>query len=668
MPYEWHNGKAIAGTGRPDDPKRSKKDPVENPMSNRPRKYGCQIKSIINQKSIKMKTRNLLLVLVTVCLVALGARADHLHDHILVAARMDGGQEVPAVSTDALGVGSLTISPGMDSICVNIAVTGLSGPLTGIHIHEAMAGENGGVVIDLTPYIVNNRIATTLTGPQLTSELMAKLLSGHLYLNAHTDANPNGEIRGQLYLETDKSYPVSLSGLEEVPQVATSAYGVGVFNLSKDQSNIKFNVVVQGLSGAITGAHLHYGMAGVNGPVVANLTGDVNGNVISGIIIDPTAQLMDSLAMGHVYLNVHTDDNPGGEIRSQLHYDSKYLYFDAAMDAAQEVTPSLSTGLGAATFRLNTTMDTLWYDAAVDGLTGEIQAAHLHTGAVGVSGGVVVDLTASIDENRITGMITGSAITSELIGSMLSGGIYLNVHTFLYPDGEIRGQVYRLMREGYTFGLEGAQEVPPVTTSAQGSGMVSIDRDQSNAHYMFVVSGLTPTAAHFHNEAMGANGAVIYNLSSSLMNNGAFGYWKANDLATPFMTANSVMFRSNTVYVNVHTAANPDGELRGQVWRDFNCYNIGVGIAEAPIGSVSGIALFPNPVIETMQLNLNAERAQQLSMTIVDVRGKVLMAQNLNTYEGMNRFSIDTDVLPAGIYMLRLQNERGQNAIRFVKQ
>lgn len=615
-----------------------------------------------------MKTRNLLLGLFSVCLLALGARADHLHDHILVAARMDGGQEVPSVSTNALGIGSLTISPGMDSVCVNVAVTGLSGPLTGIHIHDAMAGANGSVVIDLTPYIVNNRIATTLTGPQLTSELMAKLLSGHLYLNAHTDANPNGEIRGQLYLETDKSYPVSLSGLQEVPQVATSAYGVGVFNLSKDQSSIKFNVVVQDLSGQITGAHLHYGMAGVNGPVVVNLSTDVDGNVISGMIMDPTTELMDSLAMGHVYLNVHTADNPGGEIRSQLHYDSRYLYFDAALDATQEVTPSLSTGMGAASFKLSTTMDTLWYDVAVDGLTGDIQGAHLHAGAAGASGSVVIDLSSNISGNRIMGMVTGSSITNELVGDMLAGGIYVNVHTLLYSDGEIRGQVYRVIREGYTFSLEGQQEVPAVTTSAQGSGMVSIDRDQSNAHYMFVVSGLTPTAAHFHNEAMGANGGVIYNLSSSLMNNGAFGYWKADDLAAPFMTANSVMFRSNSVYVNVHTAANPDGELRGQVWRDFNCYNIGVGIAEPAIESISGMSLYPNPVRETVQLTMTVDKPQQLSMTVVDVRGKVLLSQNLNTYEGMNRFSIDTEMLPAGIYLMRLQNESNQNAIRFVKQ
>lgn len=501
------------------------------------------------------------------------AMAGHLSDELTLSAKLTGGAEVPAVTTNALGVGSFTINSTWDTVFVNVAVNGLSGDITGAHIHLGAAGTNGGVVSNLSDFVLKNRIIGYLTGTDVTPEKLADLLAGNTYINIHTDANPNGEIRGQINLEKDWGFRADLDTAQNVTPVANNVWGVGYFNVSIDKKNLEVKTAIDGLSGAITGVHLHYGMAGMNGSVALNLTPYVMGNSIDGSIdISTMPELVDSMAMGNVYINVHTAANPNGEVRGQLWLDHR-LTFDAWLDSAQQVGSTMNaTGTGAAYISLNNTLDTLWYKVQNQDLTGAITGAHIHNAAVGVDGPVVLDLSSGINGNQISGMATGSAITPALVSAMLKGETYINVHTAMNPNGELRGQVYRLAREGYSLALEGNQEVPAQFAAAKGSGIISVDRNQSNAHYMIVASDLTGplTGAHFHNAPMGVNGGVIFNLSSAFQMMGtddaAFGYWTANN-TNPFTSAVSAMFRANEVYVNLHTAAFPNGEIRGQVLR-----------------------------------------------------------------------------------------------------
>jgi hypothetical protein len=603
-------------------------------------------------------------------LLAPNANASHLKDNLLITAQLNGAQEVPAVTTNAQGVASLLLNATRDTLCVKISVTGLSGPITAVDIHEGDMGINGGVFKDLMPFKSGNQISTILTGTDVSALNISKFLSGKFYINVHTAANPNGEIRGQLNLETDWSFPVMLSGANEVPAVVTAAYGVGVFNLSKDLSQIKFNVVTQGLSGAITASHLHFGALGTNGGVAIDLMSYIHGNVISGVINAPSKQLIDSLIMSKVYMNVHTSANANGEVRSQLMNNKKYLYFDAALDSAQVApTHTLTAAKGAATIKLNTTYDTLWYDIAITGLTGAITAAHFHNADLGVNGGVEIDLMSNISGNRIMGTITGSALTTTLINKFLMGTIYVNIHTAANPDGEIRGQVYRLAREGYTFGLNGSQEVPPVMTAAKGFGIVSISRNEDNAHYMFVADSLSgvATGAHFHKEVTGKAGGVLYALTPIYMNNGAFGFWSSTDTILAFTPAHSLLFRMDSVYVNVHTAAHPDGEIRGQVIGGFKCYDITTGISKNE-SLISNLVLYPNPATDAIHLNFNAMAGKTTSLVIYNAVGRTVYDQQIKSIAGNNTRIIDLKALPSGMYFAKIMDADKQIVEKFIKQ
>jgi len=581
--------------------------------------------------------------------------AAHLRDQILLSARMNGGEEVPAVSTNAVGVAAVTLNGRMDSLSVNLTVTGLSGNITGAHFHKGNPGSNGPVVFNLMSFMSGTSAAGYITGADLTPTLLADFLAGNLYVNVHTATNPNGEIRGQIIPEADIQFVASINGAQENPAVSTPGFGLATFALSKHSGKLMIRAVVTGLSGAIAGAHLHKAATGTNGPVILNLTSDLLGNSISKEV-DPNDFLSDLLA-GNIYINFHTAANPGGEIRGQLLKD-KDLAFDAFINSAQEVPSGTSTAKGIANIKISPTLDTVKIEVVFDGLTSTPTGAHIHTGAVGVNGPVFLNLIPGLSGNRINGLFTGTNIPATFIQNLIVGNFYINLHTAANPNGEIRGQVYRLLREGYSAIIEGGQQVPAVNSQARGTAVVSIDRNQTDLHFMVVANGITPGGMHFHTGKTGENGPVIFNITPLLANNGAFGYWKSTD-SSPFTIANSLAFRKDSVYVNIHTDANPNGEIRGQMIRGFDPDNVTVVKESIKLTDVS---LYPNP----SQGNLFIGIAEDVfELKVYNAMGGMVASQRPIRNE--NGSTLDVSGLKKGIYFLEGKTSHSVFRKQFLK-
>jgi hypothetical protein len=621
-----------------------------------------------------MKIFNVL-ALVLVMFASTSVFGAHLSEELLITARLTGGQEVPAVTTNATGVAGFKLNAAKDSLCVDIIAIGLSGTITGIHIHDGAMGTNGGVLINLSTFVTGNRIQTVITGADLTQELLGKLLSGMTYLNVHTAANPNGEIRGQLKLETDRGFKAELDAAQEVHVSTSAAIGLAAVTVSLTSQKLEVKLVTTGLTGAITGAHLHFGAMGVAGGVAVNLSTLINGNTITGTVdITGMTSFMDSLAANKIYVNIHTAANPNGEIRGQLMMNHN-LIFDGVMDTSQEPHAVLSsTANGVVIVEVNPTLDTVFTYSLVDGLSGMATAAHLHEGGVGVSGGVVLNVSTGIMGSQIMAMNSldiSTAADLDILNALLKGDIYLNIHTVLNPSGEVRGQLSRLAREGYTVDLNGEQEVPSVSVPGQGVGIVSIDRGRTNAHFMVVVQGLSGnlTGAHFHNAAAGVNGGVVYNLTSSFSTSatesGAFGYWTDTDAAAMFMAANEVMFRNEEIYINIHTAANAGGEIRGQVMREGSCETATSTIAQSIFEDVR---IFPNPATDRLTLSMTLTEAFDGNLIITNTVGQVMRQENLAKGTDLSNYAVNVQDLPTGMYFLTVQNETQKHTIRFVKQ
>jgi hypothetical protein len=106
--------------------------------------------------------------------------------------------------------------------------------------------------------------------------------------------------------------------------------------------------------------------------------------------------------------------------------------------------------------------------------------------------------------------------------------------------------------------LSAAQEVPPNTSSASGTGNITVAADKTVSGSV-TVSGLSATAAHIHQAAKGVNGGVIVPLVKSGDN--TFNVPPGAKLTDDQYAA----YLAGKLYVNVHTKANPGGEIRAQL-------------------------------------------------------------------------------------------------------
>jgi len=106
--------------------------------------------------------------------------------------------------------------------------------------------------------------------------------------------------------------------------------------------------------------------------------------------------------------------------------------------------------------------------------------------------------------------------------------------------------------------LQGSQEVPSVSTTASGTGVITIRPDRSVSGSV-TTSGINATAAHIHEGATGTIGPVIVPLAKTSEN-----VWSVPAGATLTETQYA-SHGAGKLYVNVHSAAHPSGEIRGQI-------------------------------------------------------------------------------------------------------
>ncbi|MBI4201557.1 MAG: CHRD domain-containing protein [Chloroflexi bacterium] len=136
---------------------------------------------------------------------------------------------------------------------------------------------------------------------------------------------------------TVQNFVTHLSGDEEVPARDTRAQGQAIFQLSTDGTELSYVLIVANINN-VTQAHIHVAPPGVNGPVVAWLypsappaeliPGRFSGVLAEGTItpdslVGPLAgstleDLLEMMREGNTYVNVHTLQFPGGEVRSQI--------------------------------------------------------------------------------------------------------------------------------------------------------------------------------------------------------------------------------------------------------------------------------------------------------------------------------------------------------------
>jgi CHRD domain len=108
---------------------------------------------------------------------------------------LDGKQEVPPTTSTGTGTADVDYDPATKKLSWKLTYTGLTGPAKAAHFHgPAEAGKNAGVAVAIPGATSSPAEGSAV----LTDAQAADFLAGKYYINVHTEANPPGEIRGQV--------------------------------------------------------------------------------------------------------------------------------------------------------------------------------------------------------------------------------------------------------------------------------------------------------------------------------------------------------------------------------------------------------------------------------------------------------------------------------------
>lgn len=519
---------------------------------------------------------------------------------------------------------------------------------TVMHIHRAPAGVNGGVAFDLGDPA--SPVTATWTG--MTPADIADLLAGDLYVNIHTAGRPAGEIRGQILERTVDLVAFTADGSQVVPsnESASTANCTADLNTAATALDLACTHTLPSPSAA----HVHVAPFGEIGPVA--FTFPSAASPLSGSMPLTPLQVA-SFAAKFLYLDIHaaggTEESPADEIRGQIGLPpagagtgtiiitkstspAGGTGFDFTDDVPGSGSFSLDdggqqelTGVTAGTYTVTELLpagysltDVSCSDAdsagnpfartatvnleagetvtctftnlqtpatsqlfvfhlsgaqevppnasvARGGCMGQLDGGaaafsivcthnvdqattmHIHRAPVGANGPVVFDLEDPISpvEATWTGMTPGD------IADLLAGNLYVNIHAAGRPAGEIRGQILPRTVDNFFFQASGDQEVPPTGSAATGQCFSDLN---DGATALFVSCDhdvVNPTLIHLHSAPPGSEGPVAFHF-------GLGAHFEDDVPMSPRLVAD---FAAGFLYVNIHTADSPEGEIRGQL-------------------------------------------------------------------------------------------------------
>jgi hypothetical protein len=311
--------------------------------------------------------------------------------------------------------------------------------------------------------------------------------------------------------------------------------GTGHFTLDTDANTLGYDIRYGGLSTPETAAHIH-GPAEVGvdaGPVHTLALGRVK----TGVWNYSESDEADILA-GRTYVNIHSSQFPGGEIRGQI------VNFVSPMDGVQASAATTAKGMGY--YLINTDDNVVTYTITYSGLSSPENDAHIHGfDSFGIDAGVQHTLPPGSFKS---GAWNYSESDED---NILLGLAYANVHTDAYPAGELRGQITRIITT-----LDGDQA--GVTTDAVGTGLFAINTPSDQLSYYVTFSGLSSaeTGAHIHGYAPpGTSAGVLHTLPAGSPKLGLWSYPAADE--------NNIL--DGLTYVNIHSTTYSAGEIRGQI-------------------------------------------------------------------------------------------------------
>lgn len=358
-----------------------------------------------------------------------------------------------------------------------------------------------------------------------------------------------------LSLFAQSKFEAKLTGEQEVPAVTTEASGTAVFNLTA--AGLEYLITINNMS--MTAAHIHLGKIGVEGTVVKTLTTSFQGNTASGIWTSNDTEafnetMLKALLKGELYVNIHSNEYPDGEIRGQIENASS-TSFTALFKGSTETDIE-----GTGTFNL--TSEGLKYSITTSG--SNATNVEFYIGSQNTNGQLVG--TFQIENNTAVGVWSkndSEPLTEAVVEAMLKGNVKVVVNTDNEP---MSGQVELDGGINLSAELSGENVEPSVETEASGTATLTLT--SAGLVYKGVVDSAEITSVAFFEGEAGINGNMLKDVSLSVEGNSFVGVWTTSDNTTPLTAEIMAKIIEGNVYVQVNSDTHTEGELRGQI--EFN--------------------------------------------------------------------------------------------------
>jgi uncharacterized protein (TIGR03437 family) len=477
-----------------------------------------------------------------------------------------------------------------------------------------------------------------------------------------------------LLADTAQTYPflTQLLPANETPPISdtSTASVVVLVHVIRDGSgtitsgSVDFNVNTKfsGTSTSVVGLHIHNAAAGTAGAIVIPTD-------VSSIAIDSTGKLQivkqvqfpqtaPSVTIATVadllvnpqnyYVNVHTNDHPGGAMRGQL-LPAEMTVAIGLMNPKNEVPPVPSNGTAIGTVTALRARDTTGKVVLGDVIfnvdyTGfdatTFTGLHIHTGSSTVAGPVTISsglaagtpVSASGAGNlfydvAITPSDAGYAAEINTLNGVFDNttGFYINVHTNLFGGGAARDTLRRTDSTSFQVKLDPANETPPITgvsqsattnvtaytirnsdaTSSVAAGVVIFD-----VNFRAFPAPTSFTGLHLHTGAAGVAGPVtipsgVSGGAAAVASDTGSGniYRNVNVTSASAVAALNLLVQNpNGLYENLHTTVFGGGAARSQVTDPLSKPVIG-GIAAT---SSTVLTAAPGSIISLYGSNFDA--------------------------------------------------------------
>ncbi|MEM7575187.1 MAG: CHRD domain-containing protein [Bacteroidota bacterium] len=402
-------------------------------------------------------------------------------------------------------------------------------------------------------------------------------VSNAISIAALNDEDCNGE---------ERVFAGILSGTQEVPYPALSS-GDGTITGRLIGNILVLSGEFSGLSSPLDtailgGVHIHHALAGTNGDLIRIIDTDIDADFRGGFFTETqnifplNPQELAWLLNRELYVNIHSMDFPGGELRAQILVESE-SYHMTLLSGSNEV-PSINS-LGTGTIVFERDGNTLTASGSFTGLSGPIATdivggAHLHLATSGRNGPILFPLTLAIGPDDTSANIEAADNSFDLsdsqLDSLLMEMVYVNVHSTAFPSGELRGQVTPIASAAFRAGLAGHQQNPAVNSTADGrftinfrEGEITVSGSFNNLEGDLLES--LANGAHLHLGLAGTNGPVAFPLNMEVATDLRSAELLPAGNTFPLTADQQAALFSRAMYVNVHSTSFPPGEIRGQV-------------------------------------------------------------------------------------------------------